>query len=446
MENSAPVKQYGRYLVGIIVISILLRVGAAVYFGNEIENMPGTADQLSYHTLALRVLGGHGFSFGEPWWPATAAGAPTAHWSYFYTLYLVAVYALFGPAPLLARILQALIVGVLQPWLVYRIGRRIYSPRVGLAGAALIAGYAYFVYYAAALMTESFYISAILILLCLALQLVDQRTLALPLTRSQSLTLALGLGLTLGVAVLLRQLILFFVPLVFLWVTLVAYRARRLRVTVMRLMIAGAVLAALILPFSAYNYARFQQWVLLNTNSGFAFFLANHPIYGTTFQPILSPETGNYGDLIPKELSHLNEAQLDQELLKRGFQFVFDDPVRYSLLSFSRIPAYFMFWPSRDSSLLSNLSRVASFGLLWPLMLYGLIQTGWIYVRQHPEQLASVILLVLFALGYTGLHLLTWALIRYRLPVDAILLIFAGYGLVDLSERVRRWRVRPQPA
>lgn len=446
MENSAPVKHSGRYLAGLIVISILLRVGAAVYFGNEIENMPGTADQLSYHTLAQRVLGGHGFSFGEPWWPATAAGAPTAHWSYFYTLYLVAVYALFGPAPLVARILQALIVGALQPWLVYHIGRRIYSPSVGLAGAAFMAGYAYFVYYAAALMTESFYISAILIMLCLALQLVDQRTLALPLTHSHSLALALGLGVTLGVAVLLRQLILFFVPLVFLWVAFVAYRAQRWRVTVMRLAIAGGVLAALILPFSAYNYARFQQWVLLNTNSGFAFFLANHPIYGTTFQPILSPETGNYGDLIPKELSHLNEAQLDQELLKRGFQFVFDDPVRYIRLSLSRIPAYFMFWPSSDSSLLSNLSRVASFGLLWPLMLYGLVQTGWTYVRQHPEQMASVVLLALFALGYTGLHLLSWALIRYRLPVDAILLVFAGYGLVDGIERVRRWRVRPQPA
>ena len=35
-------------------------------------------------------------------------------------------------------------------------------------------------------------------------------------------------------------------------------------------------------------------------------------------------------------------------------------------------------------------------------------------------------LLVLFALVYTGIHVLTWTLIRYRLPVDAVLLVFAG--------------------
>lgn len=443
MSSTPRAPAHGRYLLGLIAVSVVLRVAVAFYFGNDIENLPGTADQLSYHTLALRVLEGHGFSFGEPWWPATAAGAPTAHWSYFYTHYLVAVYGLFGPVPLIARLLQAVIVGVLQPWLVYQIGRRIYSPSVGLAGAALMAGYAYFIYYAAALMTESFYICAILGLLVLI-----QRLAAPPaaLTRSQSLALAVGLGVTLGAAVLLRQLILFFVPVLFGWAGWVAWRRGQLRVSLLRLALAGGVMVAMILPFSFYNYARFGQWVLLNTNSGFAFFLANHPIYGTTFQPILSPETGSYGDLIPKELSHLNEAQLDQELLKRGLQFVFDDLGRYVLLSFSRIPAYFMFWPSRDSSLISNLSRVASFGLLWPLMLYGLIQTGWTYLRRQPEHTEAVVLLVLFGLCYTGIHLLSWALIRYRLPVDAVLLVFAGFGLVDLVGRVRRGRAVPQPA
>jgi hypothetical protein len=37
---------------------------------------------------------------------------------------------------------------------------------------------------------------------------------------------------------------------------------------------------------------------------------------------------------------------------------------------------------------------------------------------------------------YTLIHVLTWTLIRYRLPVDAILVIFAGLALVDLASRV----------
>jgi hypothetical protein len=43
---------------------------------------------------------------------------------------------------------------------------------------------------------------------------------------------------------------------------------------------------------------------------------------------------------------------------------------------------------------------------------------------------------MLFALMYTFIHLLSWSLIRYRLPVDAVLLVFAGLAVVDLFQRV----------
>ena len=41
-----------------------------------------------------------------------------------------------------------------------------------------------------------------------------------------------------------------------------------------------------------------------------------------------------------------------------------------------------------------------------------------------------------FIVLYTLMHLLTWTLIRYRLPVDAFLLLFAAYGVDDLLQRV----------
>ena len=90
--------------------------------------LPSIADQLSYHSLALRWLGGHGFTFADNWWPATRAGEPTAHWSYLYTLYLAVVYAVFGPNPLAARLIQAILGGLLMPWLVYRITNQVFKP------------------------------------------------------------------------------------------------------------------------------------------------------------------------------------------------------------------------------------------------------------------------------------------------------------------------------
>jgi 4-amino-4-deoxy-L-arabinose transferase-like glycosyltransferase len=418
----------------ILAVSVLLRVGSAFFMGNTVTDMPGTADQLSYHNLALRVLDGHGLTFGEPWWPATRAGEPTAHWSYLYTGYLVGVYALFGPNPLAARLIQAVIVGLLQPVLVYLLGRRLFGSAAGLAAAALTAVYIYFFYYAGALMTEPFYINAILASLLLAIRLVDRAQIERP---GWDLGLGLTLGATLLIAILLRQLFMLIVPFLFGWVLLAGWKRMP------ALILAGMVIVVGILPFTAYNYARFQSFVLLNTNAGYAFFWGNHPIHGERFIPILPGEMGSYYSLLPPELLHLNEAELDQALLKRGLQFIADDPGRYVLLSLSRIPPYFMFWPSADSGFISNLSRVGSFGIMWPFMLYGLIRAlraGKQAVRLRPP--APVTLVYLFLLLYTGIHILTWTLIRYRLPVDAVLLAFAGLALLDLFLRIpvlKRW-------
>jgi len=55
------------------------------------------------------------------------------HWLtmefFIYTLYLAGVYLIFGPNPLVARLIQAILVGLLQPFLAYRIGRHIFSEK-----------------------------------------------------------------------------------------------------------------------------------------------------------------------------------------------------------------------------------------------------------------------------------------------------------------------------
>ncbi|MFC1976402.1 glycosyltransferase family 39 protein, partial [Chloroflexota bacterium] len=198
--------QSDRYWLAVIVmVAILLRVAAAFYFGNQVVVLPGTFDQVSYDMLAQRILGGYGFTVADRWWPITPAGEPTAHWSYLYTLYLVAIYGLLGYQPLVARLIQAILAGFLMPWLTYRLGRRCFHSKVGLVAAGLAAIYIYFVYYATTLMTETFYIIAILWTLDLAGQL-GQASTGPASTGEQPPTsklLWLWLGLALGVTVLL---------------------------------------------------------------------------------------------------------------------------------------------------------------------------------------------------------------------------------------------------
>jgi 4-amino-4-deoxy-L-arabinose transferase-like glycosyltransferase len=414
-------------LTAIIFVSMLLRVAVAIYMGNQVVELPGIFDQVSYHNLALRVLGGHGFTFGEMWWPITGAGEPTAHWSFPYTLYLAGTYALFGVYPVAARILQAIIVGLLHPYITYRIGEKAFGKTIGLIAAAVVSIYIYFFYYGAALMTEPFYITSILFSLFFAMQLAENTD------KKQDIRLGLALGISIGLTVILRQVFLLFLPFLFLWIWIARFRLNR-KLPLLSTVLSFILIFSFILPITFFNYSRFHRFVLLNTNSGYAFFWGNNPIYGTKFIPILS--TPEYQAMIPEEVRHLDEAALDSELLRRGIQFVVQDPTRYILLSLSRIPPYFMFWYSPDSSTLSNISRIGSFGVFLPFMLYGLFlgikrSSSFMNLLVSPQGL-----LILFALVYSGVHILTWTLIRYRLPVDAVLIPFAGLALSDVAGRL----------
>lgn len=438
VKNNPPV-----ILAATIVAGIVLRLIVAMIMGNQVEDLPGLNDQITYHTLAMRVLDHQGFTFGENWWPATRANEPTAHWSFLYTFYLVFVYGVFGPNPLVARLIQVIIVGVLHPLLVYKIGTRLFSPTIGLISAALISFYTYLIYYTPALLTEPFYITAVLGTLYQAIRIIRSNSIA-NLGIGTRLGHALILGLWISAAVLLRQLFLLFLPFLFLWI---AWNMRRkIQWAFGQLAAATILLVLMILPFTIFNYMRFGTFVLLNTNAGYALYWANHPVYGTHFESIISPEISNYLIMLPDELrfARLNEAELEKELMKRGIQFIVDDPGRYILLSLSRIPSYFTFWPTPNSSILSNLSRMASFGVAWPFMLYGIVLA--LVRRNRKDFIASpIFLILLFFLVYSAIHILTWTLIRYRMPVDAVLLIFAAYAVNDLFFRLKkRFWLKPE--
>jgi hypothetical protein len=428
-------------LFAIIAIAVLLRLLSAIYQGNEVADLPGIFDQISYDELARRVVDGFGFSFGQDWWPVTRAGEPTAHWSYLYTLYLTAVYQVVGKYPLVARIIQALIAGVLQSLLIYRIGIRLFNQTAGLIAAALSAVYIYFFYYAGALVTETFYITCILWTFDLSFRLVQDDG------KTTSSIPWLALGLALGLTVLLRQLFLLFLPFLYIWiwwnVRPVENNEWKRKIhwqAVKGLALSTIVLTAMILPFTLRNYRAFGTFVLLNTNAGYAFYWGNHPIQGTHFTPLLPI---SFRDIIPPELLMLNEGKLDQALLKEGIRIVMSDPVRYGLLSISRIEEYIKFWPSKDSGLISNISRVGSFGILLPFMLTGLgISLARFRRSSFPGQASNLLIVYLFIVVYAAIHLLSWTLIRYRLPIDAFLIVFAALSLDTLARKIRSNKIR----
>ncbi len=449
-------------LTVVVVVAVLLRVGIAVHLGNVVDAPPLLTDQRSYHALGARLIAGHGFSFERQWYPFTLADAPTAHWSFLQSLFVAAVYRLFGVQPLAARLAEAVLGGILLPLALYflarrtvsgaipwlRVGRLEISQPVPLTAALLGAVYFYFILYAATLMTETFYIVALLWSLERAIAVAQG------LRRGQGSLVkeVVLLGVAMGVATLFRQSILPWLALMFIWMLWLGYRQKVLRRAAGVVFGSSLILGLFILPFTIRNYWVYGGFLLLNSNTGFAMYSAQHPMHGTSFREFEAAP-------LPGELlsQGLNEAQWDRELLRRGIGFVLADPGRYLLLSLSRVRDYFEFWPTADSTLLHNVGRVGSFALMLPFMLYGLVVDlrlqwqaagGTASTRSVLSRTGAILasdsgLLYLFIVFYTILHILTWAFTRYRLPVDAVLIVFAALGIGELLRglQTRVWHV-----
>ncbi len=420
------------YLFAILIGSVLLRLAVAVYLGNEVNAPALLTDQQSYHSLGARLIAGYGFSFDQGWYPFTPANTPTAHWSFLYSLFVAGVYALLGVHPLAVRLVQAVLGGLLLPWMAYRLAKALFRPPLrepreseplALLAALFTALYPYFILYSATLMTETFYTVATLWSLERSLVLTDQiraRPTARPLRSS-----AVPLGLSLGIGTVLRQSLLPWVPVLFLYLLWVGWRAGRLRATVQGLGVAGLILVACILPWTIRNYLVYDDFLLLNSNTGYAMYSAQHPLHGTNFREFEAAP-------LPEGCWGRPEPELDRLLMRQGIQFILDDPGRYLLLSLSRGRAFFEFWPTADTTLLHNVGRTASFGLVLPFLIYGLV-----LAIRDPEFRDRNLLLFLFSSFYTFLHMLTWAMVRYRLPIDAALMPLVAWAVRDLAHRVR---------
>ncbi len=110
--------------------------------------------------------------------------------------------------------------------------------------------------------------------------------------------------------------------------------------------------------------------------------------------------------------------------MRRGIEFVAMEPVRYLRLSLSRY-RLLQVRPSAETTLLSTTRGRGLLGLFLPFMLYGR--------RARSGGATGCSTFILF---YSVLHIFTWAMIRYRPPVDAVLLLFAALAIDELWRRI----------
>ncbi len=239
------------------VIRLLVVLGAAIRIVHVLTkwNRPlGLNDSLYYSLQAYQLA--HGSLFRELF-----VNQPGAEHGPLTSLLMAPVS--FGDDFARWQRLVTLACGIALVWLLARLGERLGGPKVAICAAGIAAVAPNLWMNDGLVMSESVSMLLVACVLWCGVSAVD-------VASRRSFVM---LGLALGLAALARSELIVLVPLVLVWLGL--YRRRHDVAVLSAVLSVAAVVGAVLLPWVAFNLARFENPVLLTTNDGTTLLGAN---------------------------------------------------------------------------------------------------------------------------------------------------------------------------
>jgi 4-amino-4-deoxy-L-arabinose transferase-like glycosyltransferase len=320
--------------LGIAALALLVRLAVVAWAASR---FPPAADGAYYQRIAERIAQGLGYTW---LWPDGAV-TYAAHYPVGYPALAGAAYAIFGPRPAVAMVLNAFL-GALAAFSAHRLASRAASRRLALAAGLLVALHPGLVAYTPALMTEGVTAS---LLACAAAVAAWARASGDPTPtpprggarnggeqraeRSQgSLARAAVIGVVVGLAALVRPQSIVLAPiLALLAVTKLPWRRRAA-------MIAAAALAALLVcaPWTARNCVRMKRCALVSVNGGWNLLIGADAGSTGAWSPIKVPAAC-------REV--FDEAQKDVCFGEQARAYIAEHPAAWALLVPRKLAATF---------------------------------------------------------------------------------------------------------
>ena len=293
-----------RWLGAIVILAAALRI---VWVLSANREPVGIHDPLLYYLLGIQIAEGNGYRLLD--------GTPTAFYPVGYPAALGGVFALVRHTPIPDNLVLAsgffnVFLGVATVVLAYEVGRRLFSPSVGLLAALWLAVFPNLIYHTAAYLSETLFnflmLAALLVLLA-----VDWRE--RPPTRAR---LAL-FGAILGLSALVRPISLLFLPLLFaVWLYAGFGWRRALEATALALVATAAVIA----PWAIRNAVVMDAPVIISTNLGDDLCMGHYPgARGAFALPDYCFNQPEYKDLVRPEY----EVRRNNDNIERAIKFAF---------------------------------------------------------------------------------------------------------------------------
>ena len=256
LSSSTAMSSFWPWLSVAVVLGAAVRITAVVLDDRWIMG----GDGVSYHWESLRLADGLGYTSG-----LGDIGEPIAHHPPGWVT-LLGGFARFGWNSLEALQLFTSVIGLGVIVMCGLVGRRYFSPRVGIGAAFIAALYPGFWLLETGLLAEPL---GLLVLGGLTMLVADLR-------ERPSLLRATLAGALCGVLALVRSEQLALLAVIVVPVVLMSSGLSKSRRAGWCGMAVGAALAV-IAPWTLYNETRFQETVLLSTNGGGTLLAGNCP-------------------------------------------------------------------------------------------------------------------------------------------------------------------------
>ena len=369
----------------IIGFGLIIRVAAA-FFVNAWLPEGLFPDRFTYADAAADVLGGRLISSDlvMPLYPLLVA--------------------LFGGTEV-GQVALSVAFGTLSIGAMYLLGSVIYERRqAGLIAAALWALYPPAIFYSAIGLTEIVFTTLLLGLLWSAY------------SERWWLTAILVVA-----AILVRPAIeVLAIPLV-VWFAVVVTRGgwRTAVRAVMALLVAYLVLMA---PWWAHQHAKYDQFVRLNLGGGVVLYSGNNP---------LNTSGGGIGgvDVDFSEFADIDDpVERDRALTEAAIDYIREDPARF--VSATAVKVWRFWRPLPYAPELQSSAYILGSLLIVPLVVGAI--TGIVLKRRAFWRLSPLLIVIAYL---TAVHAVTIGSIRYRFPLEPLLILLSVPALLTLLDR-----------
>ncbi|MEO5927998.1 MAG: glycosyltransferase family 39 protein [Patescibacteria group bacterium] len=419
-----------RPIVWIILLGFLLRLGSMAV---NYEDMRWQNDA-RVSIPASRILEGKGLTLKD-------GAGPTAYRPPLYVLWLAMDYKIFGTFATFGPSFLQILVSTANIFLLFLLTRQLWKRNdVAHAAALLLAVHPYTVYHDPALYHT--FLTTALLLGCSFLLLRGAEL--------KKTSLFFWSGLLCGLCILILSVIVPFVALC-LAVALIAWKvALKTRVILLGTFVIGMMLAWG--PWIVRNQLAFHHLVPLTTESGVTLWMGNNPLakeYLAQNRQEETPVPDGTAFNIPERFAGcavsncrdgVSEYEESKELTAMGMVWIKAHPVDFVSLSLWRFKGIWSPFLTPHKTFFSSpiLNVVLTYGFAaWNVSMFILFLLGARLAWKEKKRWELAIFVGL-ALSGTAAYAIFLFFTKYRVPFEALLLPFAGAGLVIVFRATRQ--------